>query len=131
MTVKKLKFNNLLLIAGRQPDEIRSVQESELPYPSLNEVNFAAFGESSFEYHNELFGHIEAQGQLSTFKTGQTTIPYNRLNKDGSTTQQQIVLTEYVRHQIHHPENDTNPRFTDHDLRRSIELMRAFIQANQ
>lgn len=129
--VKRLKFNNLLLIAGQQPEEIRSVQESELPYPSLNEVNFAAFGESSFEYHNELYGFIEAQGMLATFKAGQATMPYNKLNRDGSTIQQQIVLTEYVRHQIHHPENDANPRFTDHELRQSIEAMRAFIQANR
>src|SRR5690606_27421408 len=105
--------------------------ESELPYPSLNEVNVAAFGESSFEYHNELYGFIEAQGQLATFKTGQTTMPDNKLNRDGSTTQQQIVLTEYVRHQIHHPENAANPRFTDHLLRQSIESMRAFIQTNR
>ena len=39
--VKKLEFNDLLLIAGRNPEDIRNVQESELPYPSLNEVNFS------------------------------------------------------------------------------------------
>lgn len=128
--VKKLKFENLLLIAGQQPEDIRNVEESELPYPSLNEVNFSAFDESSFEYHNELYGFIEAEGKLATFKAGQATIPYNRLNRDGSTTQQQIVLTEYIRHQIHHPENDTNRRFNDQELRKSIEAMRTFIQAN-
>lgn len=128
--VKKLDFENLLLIAGQQPDDIRNVQASELPYPSLNEVNFSAFDEASFEYHNELYGFIEAEGKLATFKTGQVMLPYSRLNRDGSTTQQQIVLTEYVRHQIHHPENETNRRFTDQELRQSIEAMRNFIQAN-
>lgn len=128
--VKKLKFENLLLIAGQQPEDIRNVQESELPYPSLNEVNFSAFDESSFEYHNELYGFIEAEGKLATFKAGQATMPYNKLRPDGSTSQQQIVLTEYIRHQIHHPENDTNRRFNDQELRQSIEAMRAFIQAN-
>ena len=128
--VKRLKFENILLIAGQEPADIQSVQESELPYPSLNEVNFAAFDESSFEYHNELYGFIEAEGKLAAFKAGQATVSYNRLNKDGSHTPQQIVLTEYVRHQIHHPENDANRRFSDQELRQSIEAMRAFIQAN-
>lgn len=128
--VKKLDFENLLLIAGQQPDDIRNVQASELPYPSLNEVNFSAFDEASFEYHNELYGFIEAEGKLATFKAGQAMLPYSKLNRDGSTTQQQIVLTEYVRHQIHHPENETNRRFTDQELRQSIEAMRNFIQAN-
>jgi hypothetical protein len=68
---------------------------------------------------------------LPTFKTGKVKVPYKKLNRDGSITQSQIVLTEYVRHQIHHPENDINPRFSDHDLRQSIEAMRAFIQANR
>ena len=128
--VKKLKFENLLLIAGQQPGDIHNVQESELPYPSLNEVNFSAFDESSFEYHNELYGFIEAEGKLTAFKAGQVTMPYNKLNRDGTTTQQQIVLTEYIRHQIHHPENESNRRFNDQELRQSIETMRAFIQAN-
>ncbi|NGX17742.1 ATP-binding protein [Wenzhouxiangella sp. XN24] len=127
--VKKLKFENLLLIAGQHPEEIRNVQESELPYPSLNEVNFSAFDESSFEYHNELYGFIEAEGKLAAFKAGQATMPYKKLNRDGSTTQQHIVLTEYIRHQIHHPENQANRRFNHHELRQSIEAMRAFIQA--
>lgn len=129
--VKRLEFRNLLLIAGQQPENIRKVQESELPYPSLNEVNFSAFDESSFEYHNELYGFIEAEGKLDTFKAGQATMPYNKLNRNGSTTQCQVVLTEYIRHQIHHPENETNRRFSDQELRQSIEKMRVFIQANR
>lgn len=128
--VKKLEFENLLLIAGQQPNDLRKVQASELPYPSLNEVNFSAFDESSFEYHNELYGFIEAEGKLATFTKGQATMPYTRLNRDGSTTPLQIVLTDYIRHQIHHPENAKNRRFTDLELRQSIEAMRNFIQAN-
>jgi predicted ATP-dependent endonuclease of OLD family len=129
--VKRLKFENLLLIAGQQPEDIRCVQERELPYPSLNEVNFAAFDESSCEYHNELYGFIEAEGKLAAFKAGRATMPYHKLKKDGSTSPQQVVLTEYVRHQIHHPENSANRRFSDHELRQSIEAMRAFIQASR
>ncbi len=128
--VKKLEFQNLLLIAGQQPEDIRNVRASELPYPSLNEVNFSAFDESSVEYHNELYGFIEAEEKIATFRTGQKMMPYSKLNKDGSTTQQQVVLTDYIRHQIHHPENAKNRKFTDQELRQSIKAMRNFIQSN-
>lgn len=128
--VKRLEFENLLLIAGQQPNDLRKVHASELPYPSLNEVNFSAFDESSFEYHNELYGFIDAEGKLAMFKDGHAMMSYNRLNKDGSITQQQVVLTEYIRHQIHHPENQANRKFSDQELRQSIEAMRSFIQAN-
>ena len=128
--VKKLEFKNLILIAGQRPDDICNVQASALPYQSLNAVNFSAFDESSFEYHNELYGFIEAKGKLTAFRTGQPTMPYGKLNKDGSITQKPMVLTDYIRHQIHHPENETNRKFTDQELRQSIEIMRNFIQVN-
>ena len=38
-------------------------------------------------------------------------------------------MTEYIRHQIHHPENTYNVRFNDNDLKDSIEAMRLFIAA--
>ena len=126
--VKKLKFEHILLISGREPGQIYRIQENELPYPSLNEVNYAAFGELSIEYHNELYGYIEAEGNLAVFKNGKPVKNYNRLHRDGNTSQQTLVLTEYIRHQIHHPENDKNQPFTIEELRESIESMRHFIQ---
>lgn len=128
--VKRLQFDDLLLVAGQRAADIRRVRESELPYPSLNEVNFAAFDESSFEYHNELYGHIEVNGNLGPYRDGKPTMLYNKEHPNGNITPQQLVLTDYIRHQIHHPENRHNARFTEAELRQSIELMRAFIQAN-
>lgn len=127
--VKQLKFENLLLVGGRVASDIKRVVARELPYPSLNEVNFAAFDESSFEYHNELYGYIEEQGQLTTYRAGKATMHYNQANRGGGTTPKQVVQTEYIRHQIHHPENTHNRRFNDTELRQSIEDMRVFIQA--
>lgn len=128
--VKQLKFENLLLIGGQTPSDIKRVVARELPYPSLNEVNFTAFDESSFEYHNELYGFIEEQGKLTAYRTGKSTLLYNQLCRGGGTTPKQVVLTEYIRHQIHHPENTHNARFNEIELKQSIEDMRAFIQAN-
>ena len=39
-----------------------------------------------------------------------------------------LVLTEYIRHQIHHPENHSNAPFTMNELKQSIEDMRNYIQ---
>ena len=41
---------------------------------------------------------------------------------------EQKVLTEYIRHQIHHPENRNNVRYTRDELKKSIDEMRQFIQ---
>lgn len=127
--VKRLKFENILLVTGEPPNRISSVQQSELPYPSLNEVNFAAFGESTYEYHNELYGYIEAEGRLAEYKNGKPLRAYKKLRQDNSIAQQQLVLTEYIRHQIHHPENPHNGLFTLHELAESIQSMRGFIQS--
>lgn len=125
--VKRLKFENILLVSDQTPERASRVLEHELPYPSLNEVNFVAFGEASFEYHNELYGFIEAEGRLNDYKDGKPLKEYIRVRYDGSKVPQQIILTEYIRHQIHHPENNNNAPFTAEDIRQSIEAMRAFL----
>lgn len=126
--VKRLKFENIILVSDQAPERVSPVLEHELPYPSLNEVNFSAFGEASYEYHNELYGFIEAEGRLAAYKAGKLQREYIRLRQDGSTVQQQVILTEYIRHQIHHPENDNNALFTADELTESIEAMRLFLQ---
>lgn len=127
--VKRLNFDNIWLVSNEPDSRVRRVLQSELPYPSLNEVNFAAFGEATFEYHNELYGFIEAEGRLHEYRTGKSLRAYTRLRRDNSTEQQQIVLTEYIRHQIHHPENTHNARFTAEELAESIQSMRELISA--
>lgn len=126
--VKRLRFDNILLVSGRAQGEILHVRQNNLPYPSLNEVNYAAFDETSHEYHNELYGYIEAEGALQAYKQGRVKRQYNKLHRDGSVVQQSIILSEYIRHQIHHPENVQNAPFTVDELKESIDAMRAFIQ---
>ncbi|MEQ8797983.1 MAG: ATP-binding protein [Salinisphaeraceae bacterium] len=126
--VKRLKFDNILLISGRGEGQIYNVERNKLPYPSLNEISYSAFGECSFEYHNELYGFIEAEERLQEFKSGKDTRAYNKVKRDGSIVTQQITLTEFIRHQIHHPENTENDRFSFDELNESIGAMREFIQ---
>lgn len=43
---------------------------------------------------------------------------------------EQICKTEIIRHQIHHPENPHNARYSHEELKHSIELMRQYLLAN-
>jgi predicted ATP-dependent endonuclease of OLD family len=127
--VKRLSFDNIWLVSNDTKHRVTRVSESELPYPSLNEVNFAAFGEASFEYHNELYGFIDAEGRMHEYRTGKQSRSYTKIRRDGSAEQLQIILTEYIRHQIHHPENTENPLFTAKELAESIQSMRKFLKS--
>ena len=128
--VKELQFEHLRLIKSDTTSKtIENVQPNELPYPSLNEVNFLAFAETTEEYHNELFGFIEIEGKINDFKSGKTQIDYIKVQKDGTEKAGKVTLTEKIRHQIHHPENTQNTRYTFEQLKESIELMRTFIQS--
>lgn len=55
---------------------------------------------------------------------------YKKYDKNGNIKSEQKILTEYIRHQIHHPENNLNRRYTESELNTSIELMRIFIANN-
>jgi len=127
--VRLLEFDHIKLIKNEPNKEVVNVRRNELPYPSLNEVNFLAFGESNDEYHNELYGFIESEELLTEYKNGKQTITYIKIMRDGNTRDDQIIISEYIRHQIHHPENTHNARFTDEQLQVSIGDMRDFIQS--
>jgi predicted ATP-dependent endonuclease of OLD family len=128
--VKELEFQHLRLVKTNNTTKtIENVLPNSLPYPSLNEVNFLAFSEVTEEYHNELYGYIELEGEMTNYRNGKVTIPYNRIRRDGLTiVVENVVLTDYIRHQIHHPENTNNTRYTFQQLTESIDLMRNFIQ---
>jgi len=129
--VKLLEFDHIKLIKNEPHKEVINVQGNELPYPSLNEVNFLAFGESNDEYHNELYGFIESEELLTDYKNSKQTVSYIRILRNGDTRDSQIIFSEYIRHQIHHPENTHNARFTDQELQESIGDMRVFIQSQE
>ena len=78
-------------------------------------------------YVPSLLSRLDNNGGIGLFIIGKTTVSYKKINTNGTTREQQICMTEYIRHQIHHPENTYNARFNDLQLRRSIEDMRAFV----
>ncbi len=128
--VKELNFDHLRLVKFENNCKaIETVLPNRLPYPSLNEVNYLAFKEITEEYHNELYGFIELENELNNYRNGKAKINYNKVLRDGSIKLEQITLTDYIRHQIHHPENNNNPRYNFNQLKDSVELMRTFIQS--
>jgi predicted ATP-dependent endonuclease of OLD family len=129
--VKMLDFEHLKLIINNNGKEIINIERANLPYPSLNEVNFLAFGESNDEYHNELYGYIESEGELNNYKATKSTVTYQKVNpRNGNISPSQIIMSEYIRHQIHHPENTNNRRYTNIELQQSISDMRDFVNTN-
>ena len=122
-------FSSLRMVLSDETHRvIQSVEECILAFPSLNEVNYLAFGEASEEYHNELFGYIDAEGQYNNLIDGQRTLPYSKLSNGVPGPVRQLPLSKVIRDQIHHPENTSNVRFADRDLRESIILMRQFVK---
>lgn len=134
--VKELQYEDIRLIKPENGKKtILSIQRHQLPYPSLNEVNYIAFDEASEEYHNELYGHLDERSLLNAYKENYKKknglVPYRRVTKKGTPVDEEITLTERIRHQIHHPENTMNPRFDYKQLLDSIVAMRDFIIQNE
>lgn len=127
--VKKLKFEDLRLVAENEKGAkvVTNIQTSCLVYPSLNEVNYTAFGEVTEEYHDELWGFIESNGLMDEFENGKKQIPYVRQYGGGKIKEQSRTLSHYIRDVMHHPENTYNRHYTYEELIQSVEEMRSFI----
>ena len=133
--VLRLHYDNLRLILNtNEIASIQSVCRCQLTYPSLNEINYIAFSEISEAYHDELYAYLKYYKLFDAYKAGKPTRLYIKVQNNAQDTEQQVILSEYIRHQIHHPENQKNPHYTAEELRKSIEMMREFIanhRANQ
>lgn len=127
--LKCLSFSEIRLIQDSPEGKVvETVSPSQLPYPSLNEIAYTNFGEVSEEYHDELYGHLEYENWLNDYKQGKRQFSYNQLKRDGTLMVKQLTKTEIIRHQVHHPENQHNTRFTQEELAQSISDMRQFIE---
>lgn len=140
--VKHLKKEQLRLIKNTDAGKvIEPVHNGLLPYVSLNEINCLAFGDYSFEYHNELYGYIQSkainedvnnakEGPFENWLVGKgLSQPKMWIREKNGTAQlpQPSTLQTYIRNTIHHPENKRNVVFTDNELKQSIKEMEALI----
>ncbi|MCU4117241.1 ATP-binding protein [Mycoplasma zalophi] len=126
--VKQIGIKNLRLVSENNGVKVVNTVKP-IVLNSLNEVNYLAFGEISEEYHNELYGYIESDNLLNKFEEHKTLREYKKL-KNNSIKFEKVTLSKYIRHQIHHPENKLNTRFTKCELKNSIEMMINFLKEN-
>ena len=114
---------------------VQPIMGGLLGYPSLNEINCAAFGAITEEYHDELWGWLGEKNLLAEYEKDKPTRPYKRMKVNQETKEEKEVterktLSRYIRDQIHHPENKRN-EFTREELEQSVEEMREFIKAHR
>lgn len=105
--------------------------------PSWGEINYYAFGVLSVEFHNELYGFIQEKAILEDEKyykpkdfddylvsKGLTKDQgYKHLKSDSSIIEYDVTLPTKIRNIIHHPENTNNTKFTDQEVKNSIESL--------
>ena len=73
---------------------VQAIEPSQLPYPSLNEINFTSFGEVTEEYHDELYSYLYSNKTdgikwIEEYKNGKTTVDYIRELPNGTTKTEQ------------------------------------------
>lgn len=126
---------------GWRKKDIKDIDLRILPYSSLNEVNYLAFGEISIEYHNELYGYLQAyainenpeNGKEKKFEAWLETKGcvkcknWVRVDKGVEKPPYQMTLHTYIRNEIHHPENTCNVKYTSAELKQSIEELRSIL----
>lgn len=137
--VKQLDFSQLKIVYEESGfKKIRNVEKSSLPYPSLNEVNYLAFGDVNEEYHNELYGFLQAKAIDENPNNEKEKYFDNWLESKGCTKSKnwirevkgvaqspyQCTIETFIRNFIHHPENSFNPNYSIQELTDSIHEMK-------
>ena len=98
---------------------------------SSGELSYYAYGLPTFEFHNELYGHIqERQGKHTTAGFDQYVRTkgthkgkkWIRATRNG-TISENVTLMTYIRNFTHHPENTNNVPYTAAELDESIKAM--------
>jgi predicted ATP-dependent endonuclease of OLD family len=110
----------------KQSNKKTIIEKIERDKTSFSEANFEIFGIPSSDYHNELYGYLE-----DIDKSKLNSLPKNLTWKNKkSGAEETVSLATYIRHSIHHPENDLNDKYTPDDLLKSIEILRKLKYGN-
>lgn len=110
---------------SKETNEKTKIEKIDLTKSTYAEVNYEVFHIAGSDYHNELYGYLEAEEKISELlKTKKWKNIKNGTEKD-------VSLSEYIRHSIHHPENTKNEKYTEVELRKSIEELRKLKRESQ
>lgn len=105
--------------------------------PTWGEINYYAFGVVSIEFHNELYGFVQAKAindnadnekeinfeNYLVSKGVQKTKKWKKLKNGVVQPEQDATLPTYIRNFIHHPENTNNVKYTQAELEDSIKTL--------
>lgn len=109
--------------------------------PTWGEINYFAYGITSVEFHNELYGFIQANATRLDIKHEQEhefdkylvsqgikqTKKWIREKGGVALAPQDRTLQTYIRNYIHHPENTSNVEYTSEELEQSIKEMLSLV----
>lgn len=108
-----------------------TIQKIDGSINTYSSVIYNVFDVYTNDYHNELVGWIQDEkkifdspnfNQYLLLNKIDTKPTYIEIKKDGTEVPHtEIALSLYIRHQIHHPENKKNPKFTKDELIKSID----------
>ncbi|WP_349827874.1 AAA family ATPase [Brevibacterium litoralis] len=140
--IRKFKADSHLLTVLSGKGEGRTISSSTNfglfgpGEPTWGEINYRAFGVCSNDFHNELYGHIQryldtSNGDGNEANTGSVDtflfnkgVPKNRKwIRMPSFKSQDVTLPIFIRHTIHHPENNANASVTEEELANSTHLL--------
>ncbi|MDR2251504.1 MAG: ATP-binding protein [Endomicrobium sp.] len=112
--------------------------------PTWGEINYRAFGFITEDFHNELYGFIQAKAVSEDIENEKEEQFDNYLCKkgivkdkkwiavrQGKTDEKCRTLPTYIRNFIHHPENDKNEKYTDEELKNSIKKLIDLIKGQE
>ncbi|MFA7319583.1 MAG: AAA family ATPase [Parcubacteria group bacterium] len=95
---------------------------------TYSSIIFNVFNVYTNDYHNELIGWIQDERKIFDSKNFDEYLKLNikeikekYIKIPGNETYSDIALSLYIRHQIHHPENKKNDKFTKDELIVSID----------
>lgn len=113
----------------REKTEVEQFDKKASTYAG---VTYQVFDIPTSDYHNELYGFLQEREDKFTEKEFEAFLlskdikakeDYIKIKKDGTEEQYKVTLSTKIRNQIHHPENTKNKRYSDEELRTSIDLL--------
>ena len=135
---------NLLIFKRNDNDiEIKNAREESWGLfgrfsPTWGEINWFAYDLPTVEFHNELYGFLQAKAineneenyyedKFDNWLKGKLSSGQNKtwikLKQDGSTENTNRTIQTYIRNSIHHPENTLNDKYANEELKESIQKM--------
>ena len=105
--------------------------------PTWGEINWFAYNLPTVDFHNELYGFLQSKA-IDEHENNSTEANFDQwLNSKGIEVNKQWIkeirgvaqapqnrtLQTFIRNSIHHPENEHNEKYTNEELKLSIQQM--------